>query len=168
MKPPRFYLLPGIDYIIRHLFPLYYNTTETLYAMPGQALINQYIAGSALITIFQLGLIISIIVSLALYIPSIAKLWKSTTRLNTLMGKIWWYTSIFIILQFIYWWIYVRIWLFGHNAAVNGHIGIVVNYVELMVLIIVIGGTILVYFLKMMKLRDFQKKARIAPNISKE
>ncbi len=153
-KPPRFYLLPGIDYIIKFFFPLYYTTPEFLFANPGPAFVNQYIAGSTLMELFQLGLIISIIMSLALYVPSIAALWKDPAKLTNRKGKLVWDTSVFAILQFFYWYVYFRIWLFGNNAFVHSHLGATANYVELSVLIIVVVGTIFFYSLKMMKLRN--------------
>lgn len=160
MKPPRLYLLPGVDYIIKFFFPLYFSTPELLYAKPGQAFVNEYIAGSTFMTLFQLGLIISIIMSSALYIPFIITLWKGTTRFNSGKGKLVWNTSVFAMLQFFYWYVYFRIWLFGHNAVSIGHLGATANYVELSILIIVILGTSFIYLLKMVKLRNVQQKNR--------
>ena len=88
IKPPKFYLLPGIDTIIKAYFPLYYHAPQVFYAMPSLAYSNEYSAASAFLMLFQLGLIISIIISIAFYVPWTATSFKSNSKLNGRKGKL--------------------------------------------------------------------------------
>lgn len=154
MRPAAYYLLPGIDYILKTFFPVYYNApvsspgggrigTNGL----GAAYIGAYDAGGTFMILFQLALTLVIVVSIALYVPRIFAIWRWGSRLNSRRSSIIWATGVFLTIQLIDWYIYFRMWLFGYGISIHiGGLSLVLSEIFLAVLLIVAGSTVIFYY----------------------
>ncbi len=78
---PRYYLLPGINYILKTYYPVYYHFPLFVDEgrAPSKAFMEQLDAGANFMRGFQIGLIAAIIVTIAVYIIKLKSIHNSTT-----------------------------------------------------------------------------------------
>ncbi len=81
---PRYYLLPGINYILKTYYPVYYHLPLIYIGgeqseATSKAFMEQLNAGANFMRGFQIGLIAAIIVTIAVYIIKLKSIHNSTT-----------------------------------------------------------------------------------------